>query len=165
MIFCPEFTVGAMEYPGCVTYNDRLLFRTENPTANQITRIGVIIAHELAHMWFGNLTTMKWWNDLWLNESFADFMCFLCLHHIASKIPSHITDSWTNMLNEKAWGYQEDSWLTTHPIACKVPNTSMADSIFDGITYSKGAAVMKQLYFILGHDLFGKALKMYFDKY
>jgi aminopeptidase N len=86
---------------------------------------------------------MKWWNDLWLNESFADFMCFLCLSFISNKIPATVTDAWTNMLNEKAWGYEEDSRLNTHPIAGEVPNTSAADSIFDGITYSKGAAVLK----------------------
>lgn len=143
MIFCPEFTVGAMEFPGCVTYSDKLLFKQDPPTPNQITRLGVIIAHELAHFWFGDLVTMKWWDDLWLNESFADFMCFLCLSFISNKIPTTVTDAWTNMLNEKSWGYEEDSRLNTHPIAGEVTNTSAADSIFDGITYSKGAAVLK----------------------
>lgn len=127
--------------------------------------MGHVIVHELAHMWFGDLVTMKWWNDLWLNESFADFMCYLCQSFIDKKIPVETTDAWTNMLKRKAWGYLEDQRSTTHPIACVVENTSKADSIFDGITYSKGAAVLKQLYYLIGHDRFSNNLKSYFEKY
>ncbi len=94
-------------------------------------------------MWFGNFVTMKWWNDLWLNESFADFARYLCQHMIDKDLPFETTDSWTNMLVRKGWGYLEDKRVTTHPIACEVENTSKADSIFDGITYAKGAAVLK----------------------
>lgn len=154
-----------MEFPGCITYTDRLIFRTLEPTPNQVSLMGHVIVHELAHMWFGDLVTMKWWNDLWLNESFADFMCYLCQSHIDQKIPVGTTDAWTNMLKRKGWGYQEDQRPTTHPIACVVENTSTADSIFDGITYSKGAAVLKQLYYLIGHQRFSDNLKVYFEKY
>ena len=105
--------------------------------------MGGVICHELAHMWFGNYVTMKWWNDLWLNESFADLARFLVMAHINKDMPFETVDSWTNMLRRKAWGYTEDQRETTHPIACTVTNTSKADSIFDGITYSKGCAVLK----------------------
>lgn len=127
--------------------------------------MGHLILHELAHMWFGNLVTMKWWNDLWLKESFADFMCFLCLSHVNPKIPFPTSDAWTNMLKLKEYGYEEDSRPTTHPIACEVENTSAADSIFDGITYEKGAAVLKQLYYLIGHLRFSDNLEGYFKKY
>lgn len=116
-------------------------------------------------MWFGNYVTMKWWNDLWLNESFADFARYLCQHMIDKDLPFETTDSWTNMLVRKGWGYLEDKRVTTHPIACEVENTSKADSIFDGITYAKGAAVLKQLYFLIGHEAFSNNLGRYFLKY
>lgn len=105
--------------------------------------MGHVIVHELAHMWFGDLVTMRWWDDLWLNESFADFMCYLCQSHIDHLIPRETSDAWCNMCTRKNWGYDEDQLITTHPIACRVENTSVANSIFDGITYSKGAAVLK----------------------
>lgn len=154
-----------MEFPGCITYTDRLIWRCKDPNPNQVSTMGHVIVHELAHMWFGNLVTMKWWNDLWLNESFADFMCYLCQSFIDEKIPAETTDSWTNFLKRKAWGYLEDQRSTTHPIACVVANTSKADSIFDGITYSKGASVLKQLYYLVGYDTFSNNLKVYFEKY
>jgi len=164
-IFCPEFTVGAMEYPGAVTFNDRYIFR-EKPTKNQISQRGMVILHELAHFWFGDLVTMKWWNDLWLNESFADYMCYLALANIPKEsIPVPFVDGWSMFQTRKTWGYTDDSDITTHPIAGKVDSTDKADSIFDGITYSKGAAVLKQLYFLIGHDAFSEALGNYFDKF
>ena len=163
-VFCPEFTVGAMEYPGVVTYNDRYIFR-EIPNKVQVSNRGRTINHELAHMWFGDLVTMKWWNDLWLNESFADFSCFLCNAMIADKLPFETTESWNNFVLRKNWGYDEDQLITTHPIACTVSATNHADSIFDGITYSKGASVLKQLYFLIGHENFSKNISNYFNKY
>ena len=164
MVFCPEYTVGAMEYPGVITFNDLLIVRDE-PTAVQISRLGSVNLHELAHMWFGNLVTLKWWNDLWLNESFADFVCYLSGHFIQDKLGFESIDFMTELCIRKNWGYNEDQMVTTHPIACEVSNTSKAESIFDGITYSKGASVMKQLYFILGHESFSRNLGVYFSKY
>ncbi len=127
--------------------------------------MGHVIVHELAHMWFGDFITMKWWNDLWLNESFADFMCYLCQSEIDKSIPRETIDSWSGMNIRKNWGYQEDQSITTHPIAAVVENTSVANSIFDGITYSKGASVLKQLYFVIGRETFSNGLKSYFEKY
>ena len=163
-VFSPEFTVGAMEYPGVITFNDMLLYN-QPPTSTQISRRGGVIVHELAHMWFGDLVTMKWWNDLWLNESFADFTCYLAIAFFNKDLPFTSTKGWTMMNLRKAWGYTEDQAITTHPIAGEVSNTSKADSIFDGITYSKGASVLKQLYFLIGHDNFSKNISNYFKKF
>ena len=164
LVFCPEYTVGAMEYPGIITFNDQYIFK-EEPTPFQVTRRGMTIAHEVAHMWFGNLVTMKWWNDLWLNESFADFVCYLCVDEIRNSFGFKTVDSWESFVLNKAWGYREDQKSTTHPIATKVDTTSAANSIFDGITYAKGAAVIKQLYFRMGHENFSKKMAKYFLKY
>lgn len=164
MVFCPEYTMGAMEYPGLITFNDNLITR-DTPTVVQASRLGKVILHELAHMWFGNLVTLKWWNDLWLNESFADFACYLCGYEIRDTIGFPIADSMTTFCIRKSWGYNEDQAVTTHPIACEVVNTSKAESIFDGITYAKGAAVLKQLYFLLGKETFSNNLGSYFAKY
>ena len=164
IVFCPEYTVGAMEYPGVITFTDRLLFK-QKCTKIQVSIFGHVMTHELAHMWFGNLVTMKWWNDLWLNESFADFVCFLCQNTIDKDMPFGTVDAWTEMFKRKGWGYREDQLDTTHPIACEVVNTSVAESIFDGITYSKGASVVKQLFFLIGEEKFSDNLKNYFSKY
>jgi len=163
-VFCPEFTVGAMEYPGVITFNDFFLFH-QTPTSTQLSRRGGVIVHELAHMWFGNLVTMKWWNDLWLNESFADFTCYLAMANFNKQLPFPASDGWIMMNLRKGWGYAEDMAITTHPIACEVSSTDKADSIFDGITYSKGASVLKQLYFLIGHEQFSENLGNYFAKY
>ena len=109
------------------------------------------ISHELSHHWFGNLVTMKWWDDLWLNESFADFISHYCLEQIKGNFTTVKYDSsMTSFVARKAWGYREDELVTTHPIRGTVENTIVADSIFDGITYAKGASTMQQLLFLMG---------------
>ena len=154
-----------MEFPGVITYTDRLVFRDLNPSPEKVCTLGMVIAHELSHMWFGNYVTMKWWNGLWLNESFADFTCYLALNTINPKLGFETVDSWSSFLLRVERGYVEDQRDTTHPISCCVINTSMAESIFDGITYSKGAKVLKQLYHIIGHQRFSDNMASYFKKY
>ena len=140
-IFVAEYNWGAMENPGCVTFNDLYVFREEKPIQSY-TQLANTIAHEMAHHWFGDYVTMKWWNDLWLNESYADFISFYCLSNITIK--TRELANIPNAFNQrKAWGYREDQMLTTHPIAGEVLNTEVAENIFDGITYSKGASCMK----------------------
>lgn len=140
-LFVPEFNFGAMENPGCVTFNDFYVFREQQPT-QRYTSLANTIAHEMAHMWFGDYVTMRWWNDLWLNESYADFISHFCLSHLDIKsIP--LTNIGVLFNTRKSWGYREDQMVTTHPIAGGVENTEKAETIFDGITYSKGASVMK----------------------
>ena len=125
----------------------------------------MVIAHELAHMWFGDLVTMKWWDDLWLNESFADMMCYYVLSKIHKDMPFETICGMSMMCLRKGWGYMEDQLKTTHPIFCEVANTSRAESIFDGITYSKGASTIKQLLFLLGEKRFSENVGNYFKKY
>lgn len=163
-LFCPEFTVGAMEYPGAITYTERLLPREQN-TTNMISLRGSVILHELAHMWFGNTVTMKWWDDLWLNESFADFVCYQNWADIRDKLDFETYDPWLQFMSRKGWGYTEDQESTTHPIAGEVVNTEKAECIFDGITYSKGAATMRQICALVGTERFYKALGSYFNKF
>jgi aminopeptidase N len=163
-IFCPEYTVGAMENPGCITYHEHYIYK-KVPSMHEITNRASTINHELAHMWFGNTVTMKWWDNLWLNESFADFVCYIILSDQHKEMTFPITYGWSMMSMRKGWGYREDQLDTTHPIAAKVPDTSTAESIFDGITYSKGAATMRQLYAVIGRENFSKAMKVYFNKF
>jgi aminopeptidase N len=164
-IFCPEYKFGAMENPGAVTFNDRLVWR-ETVTLDRNTWRADVITHEAAHMWFGDLVTMKWWNDLWLNESFADYISHFCLAKIQDKVTTtKFADPWLTFFNRKGWGYRADQQRTTHPIAGEVLNTDQAESIFDGITYSKGAATLKQLMRLIGEENFGKAMASYFKKF
>lgn len=161
-IFCPEFNVGAMENPGAVTFNDLYVFKGE-ASSERICRRGRTIVHELAHMWFGDLVTMKWWNDLWLNESFADFAAIVCLRNCKYSFPTADFAVVGHLM--KNWGYVEDQLKTTHPIAGEVRDTAEAESIFDGITYSKGSSVILQVYYLMGRECFCAALKRYFKKY
>jgi hypothetical protein len=163
-IFCPEYTVGAMEYPGAVTYTERLLPKNKN-TTNMVSLRGSVILHELAHMWFGNAVTMRWWNGLWLNESFADFVCYMAWADIRPKLDFETYDAWLAFMKRKGWGYKEDQESTTHQIAAEVANTQVADNIFDGITYSKGAASMRQLTALVGEERFSAALSEYFQNH
>lgn len=160
-IFVPEFNAGAMENVGCVTYRDAYAFR-DPPSRNQLLYLAVVMLHEMAHMWFGNLVTMKWWDDLWLNESFADYICF---YAIDKGLPGAFPEVWQSFLDSKGWGYDTDQLPTTHPISCIVHATDETETNFDGISYSKGAAVLKQLSYVVGEVKFREGLRKYMHKY
>lgn len=160
-LFVPEFKFGAMENIGCVTYRDQFLFK-DPPSKLMLSRVCEVFLHEMAHMWFGNLVTMKWWEDLWLNESFATFMSFLAKE---DKLLHEHPTVWIEFLSKKGWGYATDQLSTTHPISTPVENTNQTESNFDGISYSKGSSVLKQLYFIVGKETFSKSLQLYMHKY
>lgn len=164
-IFCPEYSTGAMENPGAVTYHENYLFRKLEPSREQYSARGCTITHELAHMWFGDTVTMKWWNDLWLNESFADFINHVIMADQYGNMSFEISDPWMHMNTRKDWGYREDQAISTHPIACVVDNVAESEAIFDGISYSKGASTMRQLYELVGRPVFKEACKRYFHKY
>jgi aminopeptidase N len=147
---------GAMENPGCVTITEQMLFRSKVTDTVREVRADVIL-HEMAHMWFGDLVTMLWWNDLWLNESFAE----MCATQ-ASAEATRFTDAWITFCGgRKAWGYGQDQQPSTHPVATDAPTLSVAESNFDGISYAKGAAVLKQLVAYVGRDNFFAGIRAY----
>ena len=157
-IFVPEFNAGAMENAGCVTHRDEYVFRSRTTRLAYDVRANTIL-HELAHMWFGDLVTMRWWNDLWLNESFAEWAA-----HWASSGATQYTEAWTTFhIQRKAWAYRQDQLPSTHPIAAEVPNLDAVYENFDGITYAKGASALSQLVTYVGEDNFLRGLKRYFD--
>jgi len=159
-VFVPEFSAGAMENVGCVTFSERLLFRSK-VTDRMYELRAMVILHEMAHMWFGDLVTMKWWEDLWLNESFAEFSAVL-----SSAEGTRFTDAWTTFAgSRKTWGYTQDQLPTTHPIAADVATLSEAIANFDGISYAKGASVLKQLVAYVGRDNFFAGIRAYFAEY
>jgi aminopeptidase N len=159
-VFVPEFSAGAMENVGLVTCSERLLFRSKVTDMMYELRATVIL-HEMAHMWFGDLVTMKWWDDLWLNESFAEFSAAL-----SSAEGTRFTDAWTTFSgSRKTWGYTQDQLPTTHPIAADVPTLSEAIANFDGISYAKGASVLKQLVAYVGRDNFFAGIRAYFAQH
>jgi aminopeptidase N len=159
-LFVPEFNPGAMENVGAVTFHEQFIFR-DPPTDTQRLNRGEVILHEMAHMWFGNLVTKRWWNDLWLNETFATYMAFLALES-ATRFRGRV---WTAFQAEKNWAYRTDELVTTHPIAATVDDTDQAFLNFDGITYGKGAAVIKQLVATIGMDGFREGMRRYFQQY
>jgi aminopeptidase N len=130
-----------------------------------MVQLGVVIAHECAHNWFGDYVTMKWWDDLWLNESFADFMAYFCIDGIKNKVTTipQYTSGWIGGVARVVGGYREDQLTTTHPIRSAVPNTSLATVYFDNITYRKGLATLKQLMFLMGEANFFKGVNNYFN--
>ncbi|WP_034264228.1 aminopeptidase N [Actinospica robiniae] len=159
-IFVPEFRAGAMENPGLVTFTERLLFRSKVTDALYETR-AVVILHEMAHMWFGDYVTMKWWGDLWLNESFAEFS-----GSFVSAEATRFTEAWTTFANgRKTWGYAQDQLPSTHPIAADVQTLNEALANFDGISYAKGASVLKALVAYVGREQFFAGLRAYFTEY
>ncbi|MCF2705857.1 aminopeptidase N [Arcanobacterium haemolyticum] len=159
-IFCPEYNAGAMEHPGNVTFVESYVFRTK-PSGAMIDRRIITILHEQAHMWFGDLVTMKWWDDLWLNESFAEYMS-----HLAAVSNTRLTDAWTTFLtSEKSWATTEDQLPSTHPIAADVVDLETVFINFDGITYGKGASVLKQLAAWVGLDEFLAGVRAYIAKF
>lgn len=162
-VFVPEHNFGAMENVGCVTYNEVYLYRGVQKTLAKRLRFACTILHELAHMWFGNLVTMKWWNDIWLNESFANFMGFLTI----SRSPElqHFFSVWLTFQRYKSWGIESDQLSTTHPICCEVNDTEQANSLFDGISYGKGSSFLRQLFHVLGFEAVRAGLHLYFEKF
>jgi aminopeptidase N len=160
-VFAPEFNSGAMENVGCVTYRDQYIFK-DPPTKVQLIRVCDTFLHEMAHMWFGNLVTMKWWDDLWLNESFATFMSCLATD---LQLQDTFPEAWMEFLSSKGWGYSTDQTSTTHPISTIVNDTNETETNFDGISYSKGSAVLKQLYFLVGDNVFRTALARYMKNF
>ncbi|MGF1428189.1 aminopeptidase N [Kitasatospora sp. LaBMicrA B282] len=155
--FVPEYNIGAMENPGCVTFREEYVFRSKVTEAAYEARANVIL-HEMAHMWFGDLVTMKWWDDLWLKESFADFMGSFALAE-ATKYQA----SWVTFANQrKAWAYRQDQYPTTHPITADIRDVEDAKLNFDGITYAKGASVLKQLVAYAGREAFFEGARRYF---
>jgi aminopeptidase N len=156
-LYVPEYNMGAMENAGCVTLRDEYLPRSRQDRAFYEFRCSVIL-HEMAHMWFGDLVTMKWWDDLWLNESFAEWACY----HAAVENTA-FTESWTGFTNaRKNWALRQDQLPSTHPVAADNYDLEAVEVNFDGITYAKGASVLKQLVFWVGLENFLAGLKQYF---
>jgi len=160
-VFVPEFNSGAMENPGMVTFNDEsFVFRSRTTEGARRLRAQVI-AHEMAHMWFGDLVTMRWWDGIWLNESFAEFMG---LH--TTDEGTRFSGAWADFcLGRKAWGYRADQLPTTHPVAGTVADNRTALLNFDGISYAKGASVLRQLVAFVGHEVFFAGLRTYLAKH
>ncbi|MFI5778888.1 aminopeptidase N [Nocardia sp. NPDC051570] len=159
-IFCPEYNWGAMEHPGAVTHPETAVFRSKVTRAAYERRCNVVL-HEMAHMWFGNLVTMRWWDDMWLNESFATFASIL-----AQTRATEYTSGWTTFAStEKAKAYQQDQLPSTHPIVADIPDVDAVLVNFDGITYEKGASVLKQLVAYVGLESFLVGLRGYFAEH
>ncbi|WP_425833690.1 aminopeptidase N [Streptomyces fractus] len=161
-LFVPEFNAGAMENAGAVTIRDQYVFRSKVTDAAYEVRAATIL-HELAHMWFGDLVTMEWWNDLWLNESFATFAEAACQAYAPGSKWPH---SWTTFANQmKTWAYRQDQLPSTHPIMADISDLDDVLVNFDGITYAKGASVLKQLVAYVGMDEFFQGVQAYFKRH
>lgn len=158
-LIIPELSSGAMENVAAVTFNERFVSRGERSLRDK-RRLADVILHEMAHMWFGNLVTMKWWNDLWLNESFATYMASLAMVSNTKH-----KEAWRDFYGNKNGAYWADNMVTTHPIEAEVPDTIHAMANFDAITYGKGAAVLKQISFFLTPEKFQKGAQYYFRKH
>ena len=159
-VFCPEYKFGAMENAGCVTFTEHYIFRSRVVDARREGRAETIL-HEMAHMWFGDLVTMRWWDDLWLNESFATYMAL-----VAMVEATRFRNAWTSFATDtKGWAYREDQLPTTHPIVADIADVHATHLHFDGITYAKGASVLKQLVAWVGTDAFYGGLRDYFRTY
>jgi aminopeptidase N len=159
-LFVPEFNAGAMENAGAVTITEHYLFRSRVPAA-AVERRALTLIHELSHMWFGDLVTMRWWDDLWLNESFAEYTSTRCQVEA-----TQWRTAWTTFtIAEKSWAYRQDQLASTHPIAADIRTLSDVEVNFDGITYAKGASVLKQLVHWVGQEAFDVGTRRYFRKH
>jgi aminopeptidase N len=159
-LFVPEFNAGAMENAGAVTFTETYVFRSKVTDAVKERRV-VTILHELAHMWFGDLVTMRWWSDLWLNESFAEYMSTL-----ATQEATEWHGAWATFASlEKSWAYRQDQLPSTHPIVAEINDLEDVQVNFDGITYAKGASVLKQLVAWVGQEPFMRGVSDYFKKH
>jgi aminopeptidase N len=159
-LFVPEYKAGAMENPGCVTFLEDYVFRSRVTDSMREIRADTIL-HEMAHMWFGDMVTMKWWDDLWLNESFATWASMVSMTQA-----TRFTDAWTTFANgAKAYAYRQDQLPSTHPIAADIPDIEAVEVNFDGITYEKGASVLKQLVAYVGQENFLAGVRDYFGRH
>ncbi len=157
-LFVPEYNAGAMENAGCVTFMEDYVFRSRVTEVAYESRANTIL-HELAHMWFGNLVTMRWWDDLWLNESFAEWASY----HAMARVTRY-TEAWTGFGQQrKTWAYRQDQLPSTHPIATDAPDLETVKLNFDGITYAKGASALRQLVAWVGEEEFFAGLRAYFQ--
>jgi aminopeptidase N len=157
-IWVPEFNAGAMENFGCVVGGEEYyIFRSQVTDYEYESRANTIL-HEMAHMWFGDLVTMRWWDDIWLNESFAEWASHWC-----NAESTRFSDAWTTFLSvRKSWGYRQDQYSSTHPVYSTMPDVAAVEVNFDGITYAKGASVIKQIVAYVGIDAFVTGLRSYF---
>ncbi|MBA2529723.1 MAG: aminopeptidase N, partial [Euzebyales bacterium] len=159
-LFVPEFNAGAMENAGCVTFTESYIFRSKVTEGTRRRRAETVL-HEMAHMWFGDLVTMRWWDDLWLNESFATYMAYL-----AMTSATRFTDAWADFTSDlKAWAYDQDQLPSTHPVVADMVDTDAVRNNFDGITYAKGASVLRQLVAWVGDEAFLAGLRGYFRRH
>ncbi|MFZ9693775.1 MAG: aminopeptidase N [Candidatus Nanopelagicales bacterium] len=159
-IIVPEFNAGAMENAGCVTFYEGVIYRSRATDHERESRSNTIL-HEMAHMWFGDLVTMKWWDDLWLNESFAEWASYY-----ANNAGTRFKQAWTAfMVDRKLWAYREDQLSGTHPIATDMVDLDTVEVNFDGITYAKGASTLRQLVAFVGEVDFMKGISAYFKKH
>ena len=159
-LFVPEFNHGAMENPGAVTFSEDFVFRSR-VTDDARRKRAMVIAHEMAHMWFGDLVTMRWWDDLWLNESFAELLGFLTVDRA-----TRFEGTWVDFsADRKAWGYRADQLPSTHPVQGDVPDSRSALLNFDGISYAKGASVLRQLMATIGEQAFFQGVRAYLDRH
>ena len=159
-LFVPEFNHGAMENPGAVTFSEDFVFRSR-VTDDKRRKRAMVIAHEMAHMWFGDLVTMRWWDDLWLNESFAELLGFLTVDRATRHEGTWVDFS----ASRKAWGYRADQLPSTHPVQGEVPDTRSALLNFDGISYAKGASVLRQLMASVGEQAFFAGVRAYLQRH
>lgn len=157
-VFVPEFNFVAMENVACVVYDEKFVYSE----GSKLIRACNIFMHEMSHMWFGNLVTMKWWDDIWLNESFATFISSYCMH---VQMPDLFPDVWSYFYVKQRKGMKLDQLVTTHPIRNEISHTVEIFSFFDEITYEKGSAVLKQLFFVMGRDAFRDSIRQYFKAF
>lgn len=163
-IFVPEFNFGAMENAGCITFRDEYIFRSRQTSASYEARDNTIL-HEMAHMWFGDLVTMVWWDDLWLNESFAEWASHFAQDEIRARYGDR-ANPWATFSNSrKTWAYRQDQLPSTHPIAADMVDLEAVELNFDGITYAKGASALRQLVAFVGKDDFLAGVRAYFAKH
>jgi aminopeptidase N len=159
-LFVPEFNAGAMENPGAVTFSEMFVFRSRT-TDDKRRQRAMVLAHEMSHMWFGDLVTMRWWDDLWLNESFAELMGFLTVDRA-----TRFSGTWVDFsASRKAWGYRADQLPSTHPVQGDVLDNRSALLNFDGISYAKGASVLRQLMATIGEDVFFDGVRAYMARH
>lgn len=142
-VMCPDYKYGAMENVGCITYSDDIMCSSPDMSTPQLTFFCVVIQHEIAHMWFGNLITMQWWNDLWLNESFATALSYYACAAGGPFVEQFKNESWLHFANYKRWGLNDDLMPTNHCIEADCADTDVTESLIDGITYGKGASLLK----------------------